>query len=157
MPRSYEDVRGLLEASRIEGLIGQGASQELIDAAEVDLAVSIPSSYKAFLREYGWGYFGSLGVICGLGDDIPVEWSAGIDLRRVVSDERKGELRVPNHVVPFYSSGAGDWYAFDCSSLKSGEATVVFIPHEVIAQKGFYFDDLAVSFPEWIYASLNGD
>jgi hypothetical protein len=155
MSKSYEDIRETLLGNKLDGLFGQGASDDEIATAEREFGVDLPQSYKMFLHEYGWGYFGSLEVICGLGSDIPAEWEAGASLLRVVPDERKGQLRFPNSLIPFCQNGAGDWYALDCSVVTDNESPVVFVPHETVAREGFLTEPSSDSFADWIHAKLS--
>lgn len=157
MSKSYDDVRETLRANRIDGLSGKGVSDADIVNAERELGVNLPRSYKLFLNEYGWGYFGSLEVICGLGSDIPEEWEAGASLLRVVPDERAGQLRFPDNLIPFCQNGAGDWYALDCSVEVDDESPVVFVPHETIAAQGFFTEPASDSFADWIHSKLSED
>ena len=156
MSKSYEDIRDMLLATRTEGLAGNGVLDTEIEKAECELGVEFPRSYKLFLKEFGWGYFGSLEVICGLGSDIPDEWEAGVSLLRVVPDERKGQLRFPGSLIPFCQNGAGDWYALDCSVVSENESPVVFVPHETIATEGFLAELSSDSFADWIHSNLSG-
>lgn len=157
MSKSYEDVRESLLVNRVEALFGKGVLDADIVKAESELNVDFPHSYKAFLKEYGWGYFGSLEVICGLGSDIPDEWEAGVSLLRVVPDERKGQLRMPPSLIPFCQNGAGDWYALDCSVDTNNESPVVFVPHETVATGSFVTEQSADSFADWIHSKLSED
>ncbi len=150
MQKEYESIRELLLEKKLHDLSGHGVDKREIDIAERELGISFPRSYVMFLQEHGWGYFGHLEVICGLGDDIPEERRPGTDIRYVVRDERKGPLGFPNNIIPFYQNGAGDWYALDCSQSLDGEAPVIFVSHEKVSGQGFCSSNYATSFTDWI-------
>jgi len=63
---SYEDIRPVLAMTKQPGLSGNGASDDAIQRAEAELGICFPVSYRRFLKEHGWGHFGSLGLIAGL-------------------------------------------------------------------------------------------
>lgn len=153
--KQYEEIRDLLSANKLPGLSGQGVCQSEINDSQRELGVSFPFSYAMFLKEHGWGYFGHMELICGLGSDIPDEWKAGADLLRVVADERQGELRFPHDIIPICQNGAGDWYALDCSRSTEAEAPIVFVSHEEVASKGFCSELCASSFSDWIFSMLS--
>jgi hypothetical protein len=155
MPKHYNEIRGLLATQKLDGLSGKGASGEEISVAESELGVCFPSSYRMFLKEHGWGYFGSLELIAGLGSDIPQEWRGGANLLQVVADERHGPSRFPKEIIPFCQNGAGDWYAINCSQSVGEEAPIVFVAHEEVATSGFTAEQCADSFADWIFAQLS--
>jgi hypothetical protein len=74
MSLQYSEIRALLRDKRLSGLSGNGACEKEIVCAERELDLLFPPSYRSFLKEFGWGYFGSLELIAGLGADIPQEW-----------------------------------------------------------------------------------
>ena len=155
MTKKYHEIKHLLLKTKHTELSGRGAPQSEIKHIEKTLGISLPHSYKMFLEEHGWGYFGHLEAICGLGDDIPIEWRPGINLQQVVSDERKGSLSFPDYIIPFSSNGAGDWFAFDCSQTINGEAPVIFVSHEEVAEQGFCSEHSTNSFADWIELNLS--
>ncbi len=155
MPKQFDEIRELLIAERLEGLSGQGVSEGEMADAERQLGVVLPPSYTMFLKEHGWGYFGSLELICGLGSDIPTEWEAGANLLRVVADERQGPICFPHDTIPICQNGAGDWYAIDCSQNNEGESPVVFVAHEEVATMGFRAEPCKESFADWIHFKLS--
>jgi hypothetical protein len=154
MTPSYDDIRPVLAMTKQTELSGKGASDDAIQRAEAELGIRFPVSYKMFLKEHGWGHFGSLGLIVGLGSDIPAGWEPGIDVVKVTTQEREGPLSLPNHLLPFYTNGAGDWYAMDCSRLKDGEAPVVLISHEKVALGEDAQEDVSGAFSSWIAERL---
>lgn len=155
MTKRYNEIRELLATKKVDGLYGNGASEEQITVCERELHLRFPSSYRLFLKEFGWGYFGSLELIAGLGSDIPKEWERGADLRHVVNDEQHGPLCIPKDVIPFCQNGAGDWYALDCRHGDGEESPVVFVAHENVATGGFSANICADSFADWIFARLS--
>lgn len=154
MTTSFAQVRPLLRARKIDGMCGTGASEDLIRDCEKTLNIRFPDSYRCFLNDFGWGYFGSLELIAGLGTDIPPEWERGANVLNVVTDERRGRMRFPMDVIPICQNGAGDWYALDCRSRLDDECPVVFISHEQAASAGFQPIARAESFAEWIFLNL---
>jgi hypothetical protein len=157
MTRKYSEIRDLLAKQKLDGLFGQGASEDQISDCESNLNVRLPPSYRQFLKEYGWGYFGSLELIAGLGVDIPEEWDRGANLLQVVNDERRGPLGMPEKVIPFCQNGAGDWYALDCSRSDNDESPVVFVSHEQAPNGACSANKCANSFADWIFAKLSVD
>lgn len=155
MGKQYSDIRDLLSTMKLDGLCGTGACEEEIHFCESRLDVRFPVSFRAFLAEYGWGYFGSLELIAGLGSDIPTEWQNGANLLRVVADERNGPLRFPNEVIPFSQNGAGDWYALDCYQSDTEESPVIVVSHEQSVSGVIARDKCADSFADWVFAKLS--
>jgi hypothetical protein len=156
MVQQYREIRDILAKQRLDGLFGQGASEEQIRDCEEILNLRLPRSFRQFLEEYGWGYFGSLELIAGLGADIPKEWCRGANILQIVNDERRGPLQIPKTVIPFCQNGAGDWYALDCTNDDGDESPVVLIAHETVAASGFVAEKCADSFAEWILGKLSG-
>jgi hypothetical protein len=152
--KQYAEIQCLLAANKLEGLAGKGASEDQVRACERDLNLRFPLSYRLFLREFGWGYFGSLELIAGLGSDIPKEWERGANVLHIVTDERQGPLHIKQGVIPFCQNGAGDWYALD-DSKGDGEWPVVFIAHEESVLGDVSANKCADSFADWIFAKLS--
>jgi hypothetical protein len=151
---SYEAIRSLLSETKQGGLSGEGATNDEIQKAETRLGLRFPDSYRMFLKEYGWGYFGSLELIAGLGSDIPEGWEPGVDVVKVTTQEREGPLSLPDPMLPFYTNGAGDWYAMDCSRLKDGQAPIVLISHEKASLGEDAWEDVSGDFSGWIFERL---
>lgn len=154
MVPSYGDIRSLLSETKQIDLSGKGASDDEIQRAEGQLGMRFPVSYRMFLKEHGWGHFGSLGLIAGLGFDIPEGWEPGVDIVKVTIQEREEPLSLPDYMLPFHTNGAGDWYAMDCSRLKEGEAPVVFISHEKVALGEDAQEYVSGAFSSWISERL---
>ncbi len=96
MTPSDGGVRSLLTETKQADLSGKGASDDEIQRAETQLGVRFPDSYRMFLKEHGWGHFGSLGLIAGLGSDIPAEWKPGVDIIQITTQERFCDARSTN-------------------------------------------------------------
>lgn len=156
MAKSYESVAELFALKKRDGLYGNGASDDDIARAEQALNLTFPPSYRNFLRDYGWGYFGHLEVICGLGADIPEEWSPGIDLLKIVPTERQGVLALSDHFLPFCQNGAGDWYALNCLNTSDAYGNVLFLSHEATAESGLQPETVAAGFSDWFYDQISG-
>jgi len=155
MPKQYSEIRDLLATKKLDGLCGKGASEGQISFCESELNLRLPPSYRLFLKEFGWGYFGALELIAGLGSDIPQEWERGANLLHVVNDERQGPLRIPKEVIPFCQNGAGDWYALDCCRGDGEESPVIFIAHEEAAIGKVSTNKCADSFADWVFVRLS--
>lgn len=150
----WNDLRPVLHHTKLEGLHGAGAPEPLIREAEAALQVRFPDSYRRFLGEFGWGYFGALELIAGLGGDIPTAQARGTNVVHVTLDERQGPLRLPATVIPFYGNGAGDWYALDCRLRHAGESPVVLVAHERAISTGWNPEPSAASFADWVLRGL---
>ncbi len=89
----------------------------VVMAAEEELGVPVPSSYRDFLLKYGSGIVGHL-EIYGLGGPrtgVPsVLW--------LVDDLRESGLSRPTQVIPFHAEGDGDYSAILAAPL-SGQPT----------------------------------
>lgn len=157
MYREFSEIRELLNTDKLDDLFGEGATEKEVADCEQQLGLRFPPSYRSFLREFGWGYFGSLELIAGLGPDIPPEWDRGANVLHVVIDERQGPLHIPKDVVSFCQNGAGDWYALDCSRINCEESPVVFIANEQVAAGKYVTTKCANSFGDWIFEKLSQD
>lgn len=155
MAMRLADIQRLVTAKKLEGLHGAGASEDEIADCEALLGIVLPASYREFLQIYGWGYFGSLELIAGLGSDIPSEWAAGACLTNVVIHERSGPLRMPKDLIPFAQNGAGDWYAVESAVQRGGEAPVYFVSHEAAASNADSRVRSAESFAQWLFERLS--
>lgn len=154
MAKHYEEIKELLQKYGLENMVGVGASYEEIEACEKSLGLRFPISYRKFLKEFGWGYFGHLGVIVGLGSDIPKEWVQGVNILNVVQKGREGGLRIPKNIIPFYENGASDWYALACNNSEFEESPVVFIPHEESRVNWGSINKCADSFADWVFNKI---
>lgn len=122
----YQDVASRLRLSpRAE--VGSGASSERIECAERELAVRLPESYKAFLREFGWGGLGHWEVY-GLGSGAPFHLEL---VHETVSERTEFMPRLPLPLIPLMNDGGGNHYCLDTSVLSEGECPVVFWDHDL--------------------------
>ncbi len=124
--------------------VGQGATFEEILLAEAALGVVLSDSYRAFVREFGWG--GAPGwELFGLGPDVPFH----LDLVGVTTSERNEPPRLPHHLVPLMSDGADNRFCLDTSRRSSyGEAPVVFWEGKL--GEGQAPDEVAPDFLSWL-------
>lgn len=117
----YEEVSARFRTLASES--GKGARPEEIQQAERELGVVLPASYRAFLREFGWGSVAHWEVH-GLGADVPPH----MNFVRITLDERQEAL--PPALVPVLNDGGGGLHCLDTSLLADGECPVVFWDHE---------------------------
>jgi cell wall assembly regulator SMI1 len=107
-------------------LLGHGAADVDISTTEASLGTTLPESYKAFLREFGWGGVDSW-ELCGLGTGVPNY----LDLVRITESERTMfHPHIPPPLIPIMNDGFGNHYCLDTGSLNDGECPVVFWDHE---------------------------
>jgi cell wall assembly regulator SMI1 len=107
-------------------LLGHGANQADISSAEAALGTKLPESYKAFLREFGWGGVDSWNLF-GVGVGVPNY----LHLVRVTESERtEAHPHIPPPLIPVMNDGFGNHYCLDTRSLHDGECPVVFWDHE---------------------------
>ena len=114
-----------------EKYLGQGCSLETIHHAEAFLNIKFPTTYKKFLKRYGYGGVGSL-EIYGLtkeeifeGQEIPFYASPNI-MWTVLQYHR--DFKHPLHLLIIYELGEGTKYCLDLSQMKSDECPVVVWP-----------------------------
>jgi cell wall assembly regulator SMI1 len=106
--------------------LGGGATQVDITEAEAALGTKLPESYKAFLREFGWGGIGSWELF-GLGRCVP-EY---LNLVRMTGMERTvAHPHIARALIPIMNDGFGNHYCLATASLIKGECPVVFWDHE---------------------------
>jgi cell wall assembly regulator SMI1 len=143
-------VRDRLRAFE-DSIFGAGASADEVEAAQQALGVKFPTSYIAFLREFGWAEVAGDGIY-GLGVDVPFH----LDLLRMTRSERtEAGLHLPLHLVPLRNNGAGDHYCLDTQRLLEGECPVVFWSHDSVDGDAQVPDDWAVGFIEWLWDFLD--
>jgi hypothetical protein len=114
----------------------------VINEAEKYLDIEIPSSFKAFLKKYGYWSLESQ-EICGLFNmdfDVP----SSSDMVWATSNSRKYGLK--NHYVRLGSSGYGPLYVLDCEGKNE-----VFLWHgDDVYEKLFdSFEDFLMERIEW--------
>ena len=124
-------------------LIGQGATEDEITAAERELGVTFPSMFRSYLAELGYLEFRSA-EFYGLGARVP----AHLDLVRNTKAERtEFHLHIPPHLIPFMPNGCGDHYCIDLSA-SADDPSVVFWDHEL--DTGQQPQKLADTFSSWL-------
>ncbi|SRR6266496_6692043 len=144
-----QKIRGLPQAE-----LGCGAAAEVVLAAEQQLALVFPPSYREFLREFGWIRFNHF-EIYGLGADAPDYLNV---VRNTLAEREEMSPGLPRHFVALMNDGAGNHYCLDTGTAKDGEAVVVFWDHESSQDQEPEF--VAVSFAEWLIGLItraNGD
>lgn len=105
---------------------GVGAREEQIVLAEKALDIQFPSSYRQFLREFGWCSIG-FREIFGLGDDVP-SW---LDVAYVTESERR-EMRppLPKDLLPVFNDGGGNLACINTAAGSVDIGAMVFWDHD---------------------------
>ena len=131
--------------------LGQGATEADVSNAEAALGTKLPESYRAFLREFGWGGVDSW-MLFGVGVGIPKH----LDLVHMTESERtEAHPHIPTHLIPIMNDGFGNHYCLDTSSLDGGECAVVFWDHEKGARQ--QPEVVAPKFDVWLLDTLRAD
>ncbi|WP_437523836.1 SMI1/KNR4 family protein [Sorangium sp. So ce726] len=139
-----DELRVLFDESPSR-LVGRGATDSEIVAAERQLGIKLSGEFREFLKIYGWG--GILSVeLHGLGSDVP----SHLDLVRIAESER-GEMspRLPEHLVPIMNDGGGNIY---CLDARFDEPSVVLWDHEAGEDQEPSVE--GARFGEWLLAFL---
>ncbi len=106
--------------------LGNGVAPAEIAGAEAALGAKLPESYKAFLREFGWGGVDSW-ELYGLGAGVPNY----LHLVRMTDSERtQMHPHIPQPLIPILNDGFGNHYCLDTGALREGECPIVFWDHE---------------------------
>jgi len=144
---TFEELRKQLRTAS-EQQFWLGAAESEIAAAERDLDVKLPASYRQFLREFGWGGVSHLEIF-GLGGDVPNY----LNLVSVAHRERT-EMRppIPRYLVPIMNDGAGNHYCLDTRQFSGNECPVAFWNHELgdLQQP----QRIAPTFTDWLAEQL---
>lgn len=145
MKRDYEFKR---VTERIDAVAnkehGSGATEDQLRATEDSLRLVIPSSYKEFLRRYGWAE-SSTEHVYGVGGDVPIH----LDLVRNTHTERsEAHPLLPPFLLPVMNDGAGNHYCLDTRAPSDQEAPVVLWNHELGADQTL--ESLYDSFHFWL-------
>ncbi len=142
MPVQQPALRAFLDANP-SALMGRGATEQEIAAAERQLGVTFPPTFRSYLSEYGYLEFRSA-EFYGLGAGVPEH----LDLIRNATAERaRFHPHIPVHLVPFMPNGCGDHYCIDLSA-RVDDPPVVFWDHELdTAQRP---QRLADTFTSWL-------
>lgn len=139
-----EDYRETLGSTYTPG----GASMEQIEAAERELGVAFPPSYRQFLAEYGAAVgtgFEVAGLFLPSDDGEPPKWKNVLvvskQMRRIL-----GETMAPS-LIPIADDGHG--VTFYISGDVEGERVVAYGP-------GIDGAVVARSFPEFVVKAAQG-
>jgi len=128
---------------------GKGASAQELAEFEGRFGVTLPESYKDFLRRYGWARF-SHQEIYGLGPDVP----AHLQLTRNTHSERFDMApRLPPSLVPIMNDGAGNHYSLRTDQSVNGECPVVLWNHELGPEQELA--PVSSTFRQWLLALLD--
>jgi len=140
---TWDDLASELRAQSER--LGTGATNEEIIDAERQLGVTLPESYRRFLREFGWGEVGHCDLF-GLGAGVP----GHLELVEMVESERTDYMPLtPEHLVPIMNDGGGNLYCLDTARITGGDCPVVIHDHELDE-----IDDVAETFLAWLAEEL---
>jgi len=105
--------------------LGEGATDDEIEAASRTLGVPIRGGYRMFLRRFGHGGVADFDIF-GVGRSVP----AHIDLVDLTQSERTMyEPNIPHHLLPIMNNGGGDHVCLD-TQASPNEPHVVMWWHE---------------------------
>ena len=123
---------------------GIGATPVELGRAERQLAVTLPNSYRRFLRIYGWARFAHT-EIYGIGANVPLH----LDLISNAISERTVMLPLmPLHLIPVMNDGAGNHYCLNTQVFHDGDCPLVFWDHELDSDQ--LPEQLAPGFDSWL-------
>ena len=132
--------------------IGEPASLEFIKSTEDHMGVKFPTSYKEFLRAYGWAeIYGN--YFFGVGLNIP----SIFNLPKVSLDEHTIVQPVmPMHLIPVLNDGAGNHYCLDTSHYDGlNECKIAFWDHELNSDPSWPIEIMFYSYGEFIIHKIN--
>lgn len=95
----WETVRNTLR-NHPEVVHGNGGDEQVVQAAENTLGVSLPPSYRQFLLSFGWAEIAEEPIF-GLGADLPEPY---VDVVVKTLDER-AIIDLPECLIPVYQTG----------------------------------------------------
>jgi len=148
------EIKHLLQAERFKPVeYGQGATSAEIEAAEAELGLKFPDSYKVFLQKLGWIDCPFI-TVCGLGPDV--DWRT--NLRLIVQSwwhEVDSDIRLPRHLLPIVDDGAGNVYCLDVSQMRESECPVVFWDHESFEGADQIPTEVGPDFCTWVVNEIN--
>ena len=147
---SFEEMANKIRSSAPEEMRQIFVTVEDLLNLERAIGLELPTSFKLFLKEFG--YVDWPVVIYGIGSGgMP-----GDKLLSVCMRERKEMLpAMPTHIIPFSPDGLGNHYCFDLSRMAAGEAPVVFWDHQ--AGEHQVPNQAAPSFVNWLEAALEAE
>lgn len=117
----WETVRNTLR-NHPEVVHGNGGDEQVVQAAENTLGVSLPPSYRQFLLSFGWAEIAEEPIF-GLGADLPEPY---MDVVVKTLDER-AIIDLPECLIPVYQTGWGNLVCLCTRSLGEQECPVVFL------------------------------
>jgi cell wall assembly regulator SMI1 len=146
---AFEDVASLLECCEVAGPV----SEERILAAEKELGIGFPRSYRRFLLTFGAAACGSFeiaGLFLGEFEDEPPLWSDVVAYTKALRRASRG--LIPSEYIAISDDGGDYKFYLDTSQTSAeGECPVVVL--------GPGADDVVVAddFAEFVIRSLKGD
>lgn len=124
-PAAIDELLQRVKADR-SNLIGPGTPEQDIEQLEQSLMVTLPDSYKAFLRVFDGGQFNFGRMHC-----ITEKGAGWHDLvQQLENFFTYHPILGVRGLFPFGSSYGGDVYCFDLSKMKDGECPVLEFDHE---------------------------
>jgi hypothetical protein len=142
MPVHQSALKAFLD-SNPSALVGRGATEQEIVAAERQLGASFPKAFRSYLGECGYLEYGSA-EFYGLGVGVPKHLEL---VRRTIEERTQFHPHIPVHLVPFMANGGGDHYCIDLSA-PIDDPPVVFWDHALGATQQPY--QLADTFSSWL-------
>jgi cell wall assembly regulator SMI1 len=119
----YDKIAGLYEdPERLTQAVPVG--EEAIAAAEQQLGVTFPASYRWFLAKYGvadWPDY-----IYGLCTN-PLYHSV---VETTIANRTTLHPHIPDAYIPFAPDGGGNHYCLKCDELADGECPIIFWDHD---------------------------
>ncbi|EDN8189343.1 SMI1/KNR4 family protein [Listeria monocytogenes] len=112
----YNQAKNVIEEN--EYLVDDfgGASDTIIEKAQVVLDVNFPENYKTFLADYGALTFGSIEVYGVFKEDF--EDSGVLDIVWTTMNERK-LVDMPRYLIILHDTGMGELYCMNFADLNS--------------------------------------
>jgi SMI1-KNR4 cell-wall len=121
---TFDDVVQVLLSFRHRTL-GEGATDNEIEAASMTLGVPIRGGYRMFLQRFGYGGVADFELF-GVGHSVPTR----VDLVDLTQSERTAyEPNIPHHLLPIMNNGGGDHACLDTRASPE-EPPVVWWWHE---------------------------
>ena len=153
----YYKAKSIFESSNINYEYKSGVSEEFITKLEARLAVKLPSSYKMFLRDYGF-----LGVE---GLEFYGEWErdrigGGIPSFVWATESSRERGEIGHQEIRVMASGYGPNFVIDCSEKDDdGESPVYLVSVSVDENTGeisYNRKKVADSFGEFFLSEIQG-